>query len=46
VTVLCDGGTNYQSRLFDRDWLDKKGLAAAAPLRTRAPLALENILVV
>jgi cysteine synthase len=26
VTVLCDSGTRYQSRLFDRDWLAAKDL--------------------
>lgn len=26
VTVLCDGGTRYQSRLFNRDWLASKDL--------------------
>jgi cysteine synthase A len=26
VTVLCDGGSRYQSRLFDRAWLASKGL--------------------
>jgi cysteine synthase len=28
VTVLCDGGSRYQSRLFSRDWLAAKGLLA------------------
>lgn len=27
VTVLCDGGSRYQSRLFNRDWLEQKGLS-------------------
>jgi cysteine synthase A len=27
VTVLCDGGDRYQSRLFNREWLQGKGLA-------------------
>lgn len=27
VTVLCDGGARYQSRLFNREWLAAKGLA-------------------
>jgi cysteine synthase A len=31
VTVLCDGGARYQSRLFNREWLQQKGLAAYAP---------------
>jgi cysteine synthase A len=26
VTVLCDSGARYQSRLFNRDWLEAKGL--------------------
>ena len=30
VTVLCDGGAKYQSRLFNREWLEQKGLAGAA----------------
>jgi cysteine synthase A len=27
VTVLCDGGARYQSRLFNREWLAARGLA-------------------
>jgi cysteine synthase A len=45
VTVLCDGGANYRSRLFNRDWLREKGLTDAARLPARASLALENVLV-
>jgi cysteine synthase A len=26
VTVLCDSGDRYRSRLYDRDWLVGKGL--------------------
>jgi cysteine synthase len=26
VTVLCDGGSRYQSKLFNREWLKEKGL--------------------
>lgn len=26
VTILCDGGARYQSRLYDRQWLAAKGL--------------------
>lgn len=26
VTVLCDGGTRYQSKLFNQKWLKEKGL--------------------
>ncbi len=35
VTILCDSGHKYQSRLFNRQWLVEKQLAAAAgPLPT------------
>lgn len=27
VTILCDSGRNYQSRLFNREWLAGKGLS-------------------
>ena len=30
VTVLCDTGSKYLTRLFNRDWLAQKGLLAAA----------------
>lgn len=30
VTVLCDGGAKYQSRLFNRDWLEAQGLMPPA----------------
>ncbi|HTV50258.1 MAG TPA: cysteine synthase A [Steroidobacteraceae bacterium] len=46
VTVLCDSGSKYQSRLFNRAWLVQKGLAAFAgetPASDRIPL--ENVLV-
>jgi cysteine synthase A len=26
VTVLCDGGSRYQSRIYNQDWLRSKGL--------------------
>jgi cysteine synthase A len=32
VTVLCDGGGNYLSRLYNRDWLAQKGLLEASGL--------------
>lgn len=28
VTILCDGGSRYQSRLYNREWLASKGLLA------------------
>jgi cysteine synthase A len=45
VTVLCDGGANYQARLFNREWLQEKGLAAAAGVRAPQPLTLGDALV-
>ncbi|MEO1623455.1 MAG: pyridoxal-phosphate dependent enzyme, partial [Cyanobacteria bacterium J06632_3] len=26
VTILCDGGSRYQSKVFNREWLESKGL--------------------
>ena len=47
VTVLCDGGAKYQSRLFNRAWLEQKGLAACAPPLPlgASPAALKRALV-
>jgi cysteine synthase len=45
VTVLCDGGANYQARLFNREWLEAKGLAASTAVHARPRLTLENALV-
>jgi len=46
VTVLCDGGARYQSRLFNRAWLEQKGLAACAPVPAAGlPASLSSALV-
>jgi cysteine synthase len=46
VTVLCDGGAKYQSRLFNREWLEQKGLATyAVTPPPRIPIALKAGLV-
>jgi len=46
VTVLCDGGAKYQSRLFSAEWLAHKGLAGPAAMRgAAAPLSLTAALV-
>lgn len=46
VTVLCDGGAKYQSRLFNRDWLQQKGLDAfVGDAVARPAISLENALV-
>ena len=26
VTVLCDGGDRYRSRIWEREWLESRGL--------------------
>ncbi|HVO48667.1 MAG TPA: cysteine synthase A [Steroidobacteraceae bacterium] len=46
VTVLCDGGAKYQSRLFNREWLEQKGLATHAQTRgPAAPIQIDKALV-
>ncbi len=46
VTVLCDGGAKYQSRLFNREWLEQKGLATyAVPPLPGPPINLDKALV-
>jgi cysteine synthase len=46
VTVLCDGGAKYQSRLFNRAWLVEKGLGACAPTPAPGPpVSLSQTLV-
>jgi cysteine synthase len=43
VTVLCDGGAKYQSRLFNREWLEQKGLGPhAGHPEPRTPITLAN----
>jgi cysteine synthase A len=37
VTMLCDGGAKYQSRLFNRAWLEEKGLEACAQAPVASP---------
>jgi hypothetical protein len=29
VTILCDGGAKYQSRLFNKAWVQEKGFTEA-----------------
>jgi cysteine synthase A len=46
VTVLCDGGAKYQSRLFNPEWLRQKGFAAdAAAPSAGPPIALDKVMV-
>ena len=32
VTILCDGGAKYQSRLFNKDWIKERGFLEAIGL--------------
>ena len=46
VTVLCDGGAKYQSRLFNREWLEQKGLGPyAGQPPSWPPITLDKALV-
>jgi cysteine synthase A len=46
VTMLCDGGAKYQSRLFNRAWLEEKGLTAYPPTPAGGPpVSLSRTLV-
>ena len=46
VTVLCDGGAKYQSRLFNREWLEQKGLLAhAGHPQAHSPINLEKVML-
>lgn len=40
VTIVCDSGGRYQSRLFSRSWLESKGLLSAVPEDCRHFVAL------
>ena len=45
VTVLCDGGAKYQSRLFNPEWLRQKGLAEyAVPARSGPPVEMHSVM--
>ena len=37
VTMVCDTGSKYLSRLFNREWLAQKGLLEAAGLAAAPP---------
>jgi len=44
VTILCDGGAKYQSRLFNKKWLAEKGLLDAAGLAQNGqPVPLADV---
>ncbi|GHF68037.1 cysteine synthase A [Seohaeicola zhoushanensis] len=44
VTILCDYGTRYQSKLFNRDFLAEKGLPVPSWM-TRAPASIPGVFV-
>lgn len=31
ATILCDSGLRYQAKLFNKGWLEEKGLLDAVP---------------
>ncbi len=35
VTVLCDSGRNYMSKVFNEDWMKAQGLAGSSPTSPR-----------
>jgi cysteine synthase A len=39
VTVLCDTASRYQSRLFNRSWVESKGLLEHIPSKYRSMLS-------
>lgn len=41
VTILCDGASKYQSRLFSRSWLESKDLWNSLPNRLKKYASLE-----
>ncbi len=43
VTILCDNGAKYQSRLFNKKWLAEKGLLDAAGLSQNGQPALLEV---
>lgn len=43
VTVLCDGGSKYGTRLYDRRWLEERGLARFADGATDFPAYEETV---
>jgi len=40
VTVICDGASRYQTRLFSKSWLESKGLFSAVPSDCRHLVSL------
>ena len=42
VTVLCDGGAKYQSRLFNKAWIAERGFAEAIGLTARPTAKLRS----
>ncbi len=42
VTILCDSGQNYQSRLFNETWLAEHGLNPNLPIRSVIDADMKN----
>ncbi len=46
VTILCDGGAKYQSRLYNREWLAQKGLAEyAGAAAAEEPIDVRSVML-
>jgi cysteine synthase len=43
VTILCDNGAKYQSRLFNKKWLAEKGLLEAAGLTHQVNSSIQPV---
>ncbi|HEY5754267.1 MAG TPA: cysteine synthase A [Steroidobacter sp.] len=43
VTILCDNGAKYQSRLFNKKWLAEKGLIDATGLSQNGQPSLQDV---
>jgi cysteine synthase A len=42
VTILCDSGRNYQSRLFNEEWLAEHSLDPNVPIRSVLGMNMKN----
>jgi cysteine synthase len=44
VTILCDYGSRYQSRLFNAAWLKEKGLPLAPWMTAGADVIIPDVM--
>ncbi len=45
VTMLCDYGNRYQSKLFNKEFLESKNLPVPAWLKSNKPVSVEGIFI-